>query len=448
MARLGMGLAVVLAIAAATGASATPQLASAAAACSVATTLPAPPANRPRYVLSVSIDRTLANVEGTTVASFVPPVAITRLVFRLWPNSPFYLAHGTRMKVSKVTIAGGKAPLSRPDPTTLVVRQAVAAGRAVTVSMAWTLHLPHTAGTQLYGGRTARLVSFFPILAWNGTAWSTDPPVRRADSFWPTSPVADFDAHITAPTGLQVLASGESRGAHRWVARAVRDFGVAIGRFDLRRTTVAAPRPVAVTVGVERGSFASPRDFGAQAQRVLRTYAARFGDYPWSTYSIAVMRDFTGLNGLASPTLTFLGDASLVLVPHETAHQWFYSLVGNDQWRDPWLSEGLATWAQTGPEGSLGSMLSTPIPRAVRNRIGEPMSVWDSYDFETIRTGLYVQSVQALAELGDAATVNCALRQFVVRNAYRTALPRDLLASLVEVFPDAEAKLRARGAQF
>src|SRR6266536_366651 len=110
----------------------------------------------------------------------------------------------------------------------------------------------------------------------------------------------------------------------------------------------------------------------------LRFYARRFGDYPWSTYSLAVMKDFSGLNGTAYPTLSFLGDGSLVLVPHETAHQWFYSLVGNDQSRDPWLSEGLATWAQTGPENSLSQMLATPIPPAVHNRIGEPMSFWQS----------------------------------------------------------------------
>ncbi len=160
------------------------------------------------------------------------------------------------------------------------------------------------------------------------------------------------------------------------------------------------------------------------------------------------MRDFVGLNGTAYPTLGFLGDSSLVLVPHETAHQWFYSLVGNDQSRDPWLSEGLATWAQTGPESSLSIMLSTPIPSGVRNRIGKPMSFWQTYDFETLRAGLYVQTVQALASLGDATKVDCALRQFVVRNAYRTTAPRDLLGVLQSFFPLAEAKLRTHGASF
>jgi aminopeptidase N len=160
------------------------------------------------------------------------------------------------------------------------------------------------------------------------------------------------------------------------------------------------------------------------------------------------MKDFNGFSGFAYPTIGFFGDSSNVLVPHETAHQWFYSLVGNDQSRDPWLSEGLATWAQTGPEGSLGSMTATSIPAVARNRIGAPMSYWDPLGFETLRRGVYVQTVQALNELGDAAAVDCALRRFVTTNAYRTTAPRDLLTALVASFPDAEQKLTARGAHF
>jgi hypothetical protein len=93
-------------------------------------------------------------------------------------------------------------------------------------------------------------------------------------------------------------------------------------------------------------------------------------------------------------------------------------------------------------------MLATPIPPVARNRIGEPMSFWQSLDFETLRLGLYVQTVQALASLGAAERVDCALRRFVVRNAYRTAVPRDLLGAIQAFSPDAERKLRARGARF
>jgi hypothetical protein len=102
-----------------------------------------------------------------------------------------------------------------------------------------------------------------------------------------------------------------------------------------------------------------PCDFLTSATRALRLNARRFGDYPWSTYSLAVMKGFNGLNGTAYPTLGLLGDGSLVLTLREAAHQWFYLLVGNDQSRDNGLSEGLATWVQTGQENSLSQTLTS-----------------------------------------------------------------------------------------
>lgn len=351
------------------------------------------------------------------------------------------------MTVDSVAARGRRLSSERPDPTTLIIHEAVGAHERITVSMNWKLRLPRPAGLQLHGGRSARLLSFFPLLAWNGSGWATDPPVPN-DSFWPTSPAADFDVDVRVPAGLQVLATGVNVGGTKWRARGVRDFALAIGSFRIARATVAAPHPVHLIVGLERGSGYPLRDFLTAAASALRFYSKQYGDYPWPSYSVAVMTDVTGYFGTAYPALGILGDSSIVLVPHETAHQWFYSVVGNDQARDPWLSEGLATWAQTGPEHSLPTMLNTSIPTSVRDRIGEPMSFWSSFDFETMRVGLYVQTVQALASLGNATRVNCALRAFVTHNAYRTTVPRDLLTALQPFFPDAKRKLGTRGAHF
>jgi hypothetical protein len=413
--------------------------------CSVPLTLPAAPSNRPKYVLSIRIGQGLKDATGTLAVSFEPAVPTDRLVFRLWPNSPFYAGRGARLTVGPVTAGGRALKTSRPDATTLVVNRALAAGERVTVSMSWKLRLPRGANSQLKGGGSARLVSFFPILAWDGSGWAVDPPLRKMDSFWPASPTADFDVRIVTPSGLRVLATGSEVRAGHWRARSVRDFALAVGSFTVRRTTVRLPKPVSVVVGLERGSSYAIGAYMSETTRALRWYAQRYGGYPWATYTLAVVTDAAAF---AYPTIGFLGDSSIVLVPHETAHQWFYSLVGSNQARDPWLSEGTATWAQTGPERSLAAMRLTIIPADVRNRLGEPMSFWDSRGFEKLRLGVYVQTVVALAELGDSATVDCALRQFVVQNAYRTTTPRDLLAALQAFFPDAEQKLSARGARF
>jgi hypothetical protein len=413
--------------------------------CSVPLTLPAAPSNRPKYVLSIRIGQGLKDASGTLAVSFEPTVPTDRLVFRLWPNSPFYATRGARLTVGSVKAGGRSVATSRANATTLVVNRALAAGERVTVSMAWKLRLPRGDGFQLKGGGSARLVSFFPILAWDGSGWAIDPPLRTFNSFWPTSPTADFDVRIVTPRGFRVLATGREVRPGHWRAVSVRDFALAVGSFTVRRTTVRVPKPVSVLVGLERESGYPIEAFVSETTRALRWYAQRYGGYPWSTYTLAVMTDDAAF---AYPTIGFLGDTSVPLIPHETAHQWFYSLVGNNQARDPWLSEGTATWAQTGPERSLAAMRAASIPADVRNRLGEPMSFWDSRGFEKLRLGVYVQTAQALAELGDSATVDCALRQFVVQNAYRTSTPRDLLAALQSFFPDAEQKLSARGAQF
>ena len=106
-----------------------------AAEAAVATSLPAPPRNRPHYVLWARVEPGLMAADGTLTVSFAPSVATDRLVFRLWPNSPFYSKRGASLTVSTVRSAGHRLPTARPDPTTLVVRRALAGGERITVSM-------------------------------------------------------------------------------------------------------------------------------------------------------------------------------------------------------------------------------------------------------------------------------------------------------------------------
>jgi len=80
------------------------------------------------------------------------------------------------------------------------------------------------------------------------------------------------------------------------------------------------------------------------AADAIRAYEARLGPYPYTTFKIA---QSAGGYGMESPGLIWIpygiGSANLrYLVSHETAHQWFYSLVGNDQARQPFADEATA----------------------------------------------------------------------------------------------------------
>jgi hypothetical protein len=80
----------------------------------------------------------------------------------------------------------------------------------------------------------------------------------------------------------------------------------------------------------------------AAATTALSREAALLGAYPYATYDLA---QTAGGYGMESPGLTWIptGAGSLsYLVAHETAHQWFYGIVGNDEARQPFDDEAAA----------------------------------------------------------------------------------------------------------
>src|SRR5919201_5967205 len=419
--------------------------------CGVASLLPPPPAPRPHYVLRVQVLPGLRTVKGALTVTFTAPTerGTDRLILRLWPNGGPYASAGAYLFVSRVREGNRPLPVSYPDPTTLVIARPVAAGEQVVVSMNWRLLLPRETGLRMKGGgRSVRLGSFFPLLAWDGNDWALDPSTKFPSAEAWTTPIADFDVRVTQPAHLRVLASGQQIAPGKWRAQAVRDFTLALGRFEIVKGTAHVPASVRVTVGLEAFPGAEPvRLFLRRAILSLERYSALYGPYPWHTYTVVTMADLIGLTGgLEYPTLVYQ-PATSENVPHETAHQWFYSLVGNDQARDPWLDEGLATWAEAAVNGAPPFPDAT-IPPEVTNRIGEPMSFWDQFDTRRYFLGAYLQSSRALLSVGPRSQVDCAIRLYVIHNAYRIARPHDLLDPLQTFFPDAEQKLEAYGAHF
>jgi hypothetical protein len=196
---------------------------------------------------------------------------------------------------------------------------------------------------------------------------------------------------------------------------------------------------VRVVVGVEAGMAVRPAAVAAEAGSDLETLARRFGPYPWPSLRVAVLPDLAHV-GIEYPTAIFLGTGTAgELTRHEVAHQWFYSLVGNDQARDPVLDEGLATYAM-GP-----LPVNIKVPPAFLRRTGEPMSDWDRGPYRTYQLGVYIDGARAVRSLGPRALADCALRAYVARNAYGIATQAGFVRALTTVIPSAPHRLARFG---
>jgi aminopeptidase N len=166
---------------------------------------------------------------------------------------------------------------------------------------------------------------------------------------------AAYIFRITVPKGLQVLASGEPHppvphGAmttHVWTERAPMASYlamVAIGEFEIRRGQVG---DIPVITAVD------PR-FGKAADRLHATTVAAlqwgiqvFGDYPFRTAGGIIDDAPLGYALETQERPVYLGFApDERFIVHELAHQWFGNSVSLWRWRDIWLNEGFAAYAE------------------------------------------------------------------------------------------------------
>jgi aminopeptidase N len=92
----------------------------------------------------------------------------------------------------------------------------------------------------------------------------------------------------------------------------------------------------------------TPTESFAVAKESFAYYEKTFGEYPYETYAIAQ----TGfcMGGMEYPALVMVSDTLKKeelarVIAHETAHQWWYAVVGSDQIENAWQDEGLAEYS-------------------------------------------------------------------------------------------------------
>jgi len=413
----------------------------AAADCSVPAAYPEPWAERPRYTVHLTVEPAKRLVTGDVAVRFVPTADTDRLVFRLWPNAPRIGRAGGRLEVTAASVGGqsvvgryeaGGAVAGRPG-TIWIVPGTFPAAQPVDARLEFRLSLPGAINDRVAtAGRAVRLGSAIPVLSWiRGDDWQTSPATNlNAESA--ATEVADWDVTVTAPAGYTTLAAGEEAGPGRFVARAVRDWAATVAPMRVGQAPAQGGKTT-VVVGVAEGAAGDPNAIAARNARALDHLAARFGEYPYPRLTIGVTAGLTG--GIEFPTHIFLGSGvATVHLVHEVAHQWFYALAGNDQYRDPWLDESFATYGQSRVDGQLAYQRGRAVPAYGRGHLGESMAYWGRADGSTYYLSVYVGGTQALARLADRlggyAPLDCAIRRYVHDRAYTVSRPSDFLAAV------------------
>jgi aminopeptidase N len=147
--------------------------------------------------------------------------------------------------------------------------------------------------------------------------------------------------------------------------------------------------------------------------------------------------------GIEYPSSILMLDGSRLVAVHETAHQWFYAMVGDSQALHPWLDEAFAQYAEQQVNGDLENPSALGAPGNVDSSTESYGPNEQNYYFTTYDKG--AAALEAARTAAGPAKWDAALRCYVARNAWRIASPKDLQAALVKL-PAAVAVLRKAGA--
>ncbi len=436
------------------------------------------PENLPEYEIAIELvpgtsEDEAPRLEGVLELRYVNTISeeIDALPFRLYANGPApdndavtiseALVDGEVVEPS-LSVSGSVLEIPFDGP--------LAPGDSAIIAMTFTTVLPIDSSAH-YGifnysstSGTWALAHWYPVIAGRDpvTGWVLDYPSRNGDPIF--SDTALFDVSITAPAGWSVVTTGVEFGdpverdaavSQRYVSGPVRDFTIVadpeleVTTREIGGTTVKSwYNPGQEVVGE------AVADYAAQA---LELFNELLGPYPYTDLDLVPV-DMFGAAGCEFPALIYMatdyyeGNTNLEVpnsldftVAHEVVHQWFYGLVGNNQYAHAFIDEGLtqhlsadvyfaATYDESAAATVVRSFLTRPFERVVHagddQIVNQPTDGFDAsraYAFAA-----YVKAPLGFAaiheEIGDDAFFG-ALQAYVDAFTFLVATPDDLLAA-------------------
>ncbi|WP_329337729.1 M1 family metallopeptidase [Streptomyces sp. NBC_00663] len=163
---------------------------------------------------------------------------------------------------------------------------------------------------------------------------------------------ASYDITVTVPDGLEAVSNGELRKKetgdagttfswHTAEPMASYVATLAVGDYGIHRSTAA---DVPVYTAVREGESAKAL---ARLPEIMEWGEENFGPYPFSSTGAIVGGEDDAEYALETQNRPFFpGAPDTGLLVHELAHQWFGDSVTPKSWRDMWLNEGFATYAE------------------------------------------------------------------------------------------------------
>lgn len=224
-------------------------------------------------------------------------------------------------------------------------------GEQCVVIIEYDLTLPEVIARTGITKRTINLASFYPILCakqkgefYQCVYYST------GDPFF--SEVADYVVTITLDKAFTVASSGEllstktkgEKSINRYEVKNARNFCFVLSK----DYSVASEEVNGTTINYYFYDDENAKSSLQTAVKAMKLFNEKFCEYPYKTYSVCQTEFLEG--GMEFCALSMISDnleyeAYSEVIVHETAHQWWQGVVGNNEIEYGFLDESLAEYS-------------------------------------------------------------------------------------------------------
>lgn len=356
-------------------------------------------------------------------------------------------------------VEGGTPTLGGIDQNLLTVSLAepLYPSETATVSLSFITTLARVCDRTGITRNCVQLGHVFPTLCVfeDGTGFLESPPSPIGDPYF--APCATYHVVFTAPSDYVVACGAkeekrqtlETRTEYTFTSHHARDFALALSKnYKIEKCTAG---------GVEYRYYyfqdEMPTAHLAWMKTCVETFSSLFGAYPYPCFSLAQTElyesgaEFTGFAFLSS-NLGASEESFLSTLAHETAHQWWYALVGNNGGTSAWLDEGLCEFStallldKTGKKKYADSVREaengyhayyTVYTRAfdgLSTKMERPLSEYKSeYEYQSIAYEKGLMLFDAIySSVGKRRTID-ALKRYAKENRFQIATPACLVGA-------------------
>jgi hypothetical protein len=411
-----------------------------AAAPASAATAPGPGitgAAQPAYDLNVSwFPRGDGVLFGTESVSFtnLGTTPLDSIWLRTWANGPDH-CHPRRLQL-EVT-AGGTAGRTACTAQQIVLETPVQPGATSAVAFGITIHGRPDRDRFGTSKGTALLGDVIPVLAITDRdgVHIHEKFQNLGESFYAAA--GPWTAEVSLPRGLHLASTGHetadtpARGRHTVTVETphARSFGLAIGALPHIERTVEG-----VTIRVFGDKPAARRSLMAETAGALKVFQRRYGPYGSPEFDVVETR--IGFFGMEYPEMV-MEDPDVGTAAHELAHQWWFGIVGDDEFHNAWLDETLASYSDGVTYTGFDYCRGFDRLRNANVRLDEPMSYWIRHRraYGAVVYGWGACQLHRLEKRAGRPAMNRFFGRLVSEFRYAILTPADFARVLTETMP-------------